>query len=62
MVEERMRAYDSAVTLAGNGKIDYKQIVAFADKALAYYRDSSLPEQKSSSAPTDTALAEEYLK
>lgn len=53
IVNERIAAFTVASQLASSGKIEVRDMEAFADKALTYYRKSPdlmrLPEQKSSS-------------
>lgn len=60
-VEERMRALDVAALLVAHDKLPVSNMVEFADKALAYYRNSPvLSEQKSSSDKPDAV--KEFVK
>lgn len=43
IVDERMRAYDSAILMYIHNKIELREVPKHADQALAYYHDSHVP-------------------
>jgi hypothetical protein len=61
-VEERMRALDVAALLVAHDKASITDLVAVADRAIAYYHKVTVPGEQKSSSSTSGDVIKEYVQ